>query len=308
MVPASHAAALPDFHPSHPLPGPTVVVDIDYYPLRPMPTIQPDPNWQQDDAGMTEFLQPGLTANWDESFGQLLLQDLANSGIHPSDMTDVDLVKVVSSWILQYFSGDAPFVAYSVDFVNGLPFVNPGTRANFDQEKQKFSLVTDQDAFNHGLYGKGLYAARIHGSCTPSAILQTTVFRALGIPTRIVTSIPAIDANDPSQLQSVLNGIHDPSIRDTAYKGFQSLEGAFAAHTFNEVFLGGQWVRLNYDVLNQPIVDSYYMGLLTQVNRVHDWSEAGLVDTWGVRTANKGPFTPALSSINPYRSLGVSDL
>jgi len=42
----------------------------------------------------------------------------------------------------------------------------------------------------------GMFETRARGSCSSSAIYLTGCLRALGVPTRIVLVIPAIDAND----------------------------------------------------------------------------------------------------------------
>jgi len=288
----------------------TAVVDIKYYPLRSVPSIQENPNWQTDDRAMTEFLNPGVTSNWDKEMRGKLLSDLAAAGIDPTKLNDKQVVEKVSNWLVANFTDKAPFVTYYVNFKNGRPYVREEFRKEVDAEKARFGLKTDQEAFDHGLFGKSLFYHRIHGSCTPSAILWTTVFRALGIPTRIVETAPPVDGNDPLQLANLLRGISNNVVRSTLVAGVGTGAGAWANHTFVEVFVGKKWVRLNYNNLGQPILDRRYFGLLTVVNRFNDWSESGLVDTWGVhvvRTQDGLPVSPPLSSVNPYRSLGISD-
>ena len=65
----------------------------------------------------------------------------------------------------------------------------------------------------------------------------------------------------------------------------QGLSGAkgYANHTFNEVFVGGRWVRLNERTLGQNTLDVHVMGLLTHVNTFNDLSEVPLAETWGKR-------------------------
>lgn len=293
--------------------GSSVIVDITYHPLMGPQAVSEDPDWRAHDAGMTEYLKPGITANWDVQLQKDLLAQLGLAGIDPSKLTDKALVDKVSNWLLKNFSGKAPFIAYYVEFKDGKPFVPVEMRAAFDEEKKNFGLQTDEEVFNHGLFGKGLFYSRIHGSCTPSSILWTTVFRALGIPTRIVETLPPVDANDPVQLAALADAVNDNSVRAALIEGVGTAAGstmAWANHSFVEVFVGGQWVRLNYNRLGQPLLDPVYFGLLTVVNRISDWSESGLPSTWGlhnVTVSAGGANIPGLTSVNPYRSLKISD-
>lgn len=286
----------------------TEIVDITYFPLRGKQTVDENPNWRSDNAKMAEFLKPGVTSNWDQPFREQLLKDLAAEGIFPDQLTDKQLVQKVSDWLVAKFSDNAPFITYYVKFKNGRPYVPDEFRAEVDMEKARFNLKTDEDAFERGLFGKGLYANRIHGSCTPSAILWTTVFRALGIPTRIVETAPPVDPTDSAQLR-LLGELRDNVVRSTVISGVGIGVGAWANHTFVEVFVGKKWVRLNYNQLGQAIMDKFYFGMLTVVNRFNDWAESGLVDTWGhhVHVVQTGGSPAPLISVNPYRSLGLSE-
>jgi hypothetical protein len=292
--------------------GDAVVVDVTYFPKRGPQSVGENPTWRADNAAtMSAFLQPGVTANWDESMRADLLAALAQDGIDPGRLTDKELVLRVSKWLVRNFTDRAPFVTYYTSFDGGRPFVKPEFRAAFDAEKTKFGLATDEDVFQHGVFGKGLFYARIHGSCTPSAILWTTVFRALGIPTRIVETAPPVDANDGMQRGWITTNIHDEVVKSVLVSGLASAgngNGAWANHTFVEVYVGKAWVRLNYDNLGQKILDPHYFGLLTVVNRFNDWSESGLVDTWGRYVVGiESGTAPALSSVNPYESQAFGD-
>jgi hypothetical protein len=271
-----------------------------------------NPQWRGDYAHMADVLRPGLTANWDEGMRLRLLGELAQSGIYPDRLTDRQLVQSVSTWLLRrQTGGPAPFIAYFVDFKDGKPFVPAETRRAFDAEKVHLGLRSDDEAFQKGLFGRGMFEAKTRGSCTPSAILQATVLRALGIPTRLILTIPPMDANVASQRQ-LASAIQDPNIRDTVLQGTQALGGGgWASHTFNEVFVGNRWERLNYSRLGQPVLDPQFMGMLLQVNGFNDWAESGLVRTWGAyaSSASEAGWRPPapFESRNPYRSLTIED-
>jgi len=52
---------------------------------------------------------------------------------------------------------------------------------------------TVQQQFEHELLGEEMFANRTYGTCTSTAIYQTMVLRALGIPTRMILCIPLAD-------------------------------------------------------------------------------------------------------------------
>ena len=136
---------------------------------------------------------------------------------------------------------------------------------------------------------------------------MATVLRALGIPTRIVVFVPAADANDRRQREMLLANIHIDAVRFQVLRGLPAGNGSFTNHLYNEVFMGNRWVRLNYDVLGQNIVDSKYLGLMTHILTTDSLSHVPMAETWGSRYAKYPDFPPALSSINPYQLLSVSD-
>ena len=94
-------------------------------------------------------------------------------------------------------------------------------------------------------------------------------------------------------------------MRKTLLQGLSGAKG-YANHTFNEVFVGGRWVRLNYKTLGQNILDRNLMGLLTHVNTFNDLSEVPLAATWGKRYAN-GERDEIFRYGNPYRCEEISD-
>jgi hypothetical protein len=151
-----------------------------------------------------------------------------------------------------------------------------------------------------------MFEQRVHGSCTSSAIYLCGGLRAAGVPTRIVLSIPLVDANDPAQLEMVERGIRHHGVRATTLKGLRGLVGSWASHTFNEVWVDGRWRRLNYTRLGQPILDDGLYGLTTHVLTVADWSEARMGRTVGRRQALQLR-DEVFRTANPYATLEVTD-
>jgi hypothetical protein len=196
------------------------------------------------------------------------------------------------------------FCTHYMHFPEGKAAIYPGLEARFDSEKGDRSWTVEQQ-LDHELFGRAMFANRTHGSCTSSAVFLTTALRALGIPARMVLCIPAADGNDQKQLDLVKQNIKHHQVRKTLLQGLSSAKG-YANHTFNEVFVGGRWARLNYKALGQNIVDGNLMGLLTHVNTFNDLSEVPLAATWGKRYAS-GERDEIFRFGNPYRCDEISD-
>lgn len=282
-------------------------IEVIHYPLNTVAeAISSNANWQKDSAAMQDWLRPGITTNWTPELRAKLTTELRAVGIDPVQLTDRDLAQKVSRWLLDTTrSPGYMFTTYFMDFSGGKPALLGGCEKAYEREKGKMGWSFEQQ-LEHEIFGAGMYEHKTRGTCTSSAIYWTTVFQALGLPARHVLCIPAVDANDPAQLAMIRQGVSHHSVRRTMIRGIEKLHG-FVAHTFNEVFVGGRWVRLNYSKFGQNILDEHAYGLLTHTLTFSDLSEAGLAQTWGRRYA-LGQRSDDLPTSNPFAALEVSDL
>jgi beta-lactamase regulating signal transducer with metallopeptidase domain/transglutaminase-like putative cysteine protease len=292
-----------------------IEVEVIHYPLATSSDSLPENrNWRQDDAGdarLAEYLAPGATTNWDEQMREDLLAALKADGIDVETLTDKQVVERVSSWLLRRSrSLDKVFTTYYVDFPEGRPRVYPGLedafRHEFERDSVHYDWTIDQH-FDHELLGKGMFYNRTHGSCTSTAIYLTTVLRALGIPTRIVLATPAVDASDRAQILMVKNAITHHRVRETMLAGLRRSRSGWTNHTFNEVYLGNRWCRLDYSQLGCPILGVDRFGLQTHLYTLRDLSDANFAPTWGRRYA-RGWRDEFFEHDNPYSAVEVSDL
>jgi RNA polymerase sigma factor (sigma-70 family) len=282
-----------------------IELEVIHYPLNSnAAAIGSNPDWRRAADSNKEFLCPGITTNWDETMRSELISALKSDGIDPGQQGDKELVARASAWLIANSKYVSMFCTHYMHYPNGHAAIYPGLEARFDMEKGDRAW-TVQEQLDRELFGRSMFANRTHGSCTSSAVFLTTALRALGIPTRMVLCIPALDGNDQQQLDMVRKNIKHHQVRRTLLKGLSSAKG-YANHTFNEVFLGGRWVRLNYKTLGQNILDGNLMGLLTHVNTFNDLSEVPLAATWGKRYAN-GERDEIFRYGNPYRCEEVSD-
>jgi hypothetical protein len=267
--------------------------------------IKGNPNWKTDYAGMTEYLAPGVTTNWDGAMREDLLRELARAGIDPDTLTDKEVVEQVSRWLFQHSRHRNMFCTFYVGFRDGKPEVLPGTEAAFERDKGD-PKWTVQEQLDHELFGKAMFARKTYGTCTSTAVYQTTVLRALGVPTRMILCVPLADGSDPAQVELVEKGLTHHRVCGEAAAGVRAGGSSFSSHTFCEVFVGGRWRRLNYTTLGQNVLERGYLGLMVKVHTFNDLSEATLAATWGTRYA-KGLRDDVFKHSNPYRLLEVSD-
>ena len=283
-----------------------VELEVVVYPLNSnAEAIRGNPNWKKDYAGMTEYLAPGVTTNWDEAMRRDLLAELARDGIHPDRLTDREVVEQVSQWLFRHSRCRSMFCTFYVGFPDGKPALLAGTEQAFERDKgdPKWSV---REEFEHELFGRRMFANKTYGTCTSTAVYQTTVLRALGIPTRMILCIPLGDGSDPAQVEMIEKGLTHRRVRYEAMLGVIAGGGDFTSHTFCEVFVGGRWRRLNYTTLGQNVLQPTYLGLMVHVHTFRDLSEAKLGETWGVRYA-MGRRDEVFAHANPYRLMEVSD-
>jgi hypothetical protein len=82
---------------------------------------------------------------------------------------------------------------------------------------------------------------------------------------------------------------------------------SWTSHTFNEVFVGGRWRRLNYAHLGQNVLDARCLGLMTHVATFSDWADGEMARTWGMRQASANHASDVFGFANPYSTLSISD-
>lgn len=287
-----------------------VELEVIHYPFNNnADAIEGTRNWQDGGDTLKSYLAPGITTNWDGQMRLDLLTQLKADGIDVASLTDKEVVERVSRWAISRSRLlDKVFTTHYVHFPEGVPTVYHGledaVRREFERDCANYDWDIDKH-FDHELLGRGMFYNKTRGSCTSSAVYLTTVLRAAGIPTRMVLAIPVVDPTDPDQLALVEQHVSHHEIRTTLLSDLRELDG-YSAHTFNEVFVGGRWCRLNFTTLGQNIYGQGAMGLLTHVHTFNDLSEAGLAATWGVRYG-KRVRDSTFEYSNPYRTTELSD-
>lgn len=307
MRPVDDSALLDDYQDARVLEEtPTwVKLEVIHYPLNTVAeAIKADAKWQTNARSMKAYVTPGLTSNWDEAMRTALLKELGEARIKVDELDDRALVERASKWLLDRAKYDrGQFTGYFTDFLEGRPVVCPGCEKGLENYNRAGRSIKDQWA--HDLLAKGMFENRTRGSCTSTAIYMNAGLRAIGIPTRIVYCIPVIDASDPSEV-AMLAGLRHPKISRVLKQALGSIGDSWSGHTFNEVYVGGRWRRLNYAILGQNTFGPNVFGLMTHVFTVNDWSEANVARTIGVRQS-KGTTDDVFGHRNPYSTVELSD-
>ncbi|UCC21830.1 MAG: hypothetical protein JSW23_08440, partial [Planctomycetota bacterium] len=218
---------------------------------------------------------------------------------------DKQVVEQVSDWLLNKYTALDVFTTYYIHYPNGVPEVYPGLESAFELDKGPYGWTVEEQ-FEHEVLGKGMYYNKTRGTCTSTAVALTTVLRAIGIPTRMIIVIPIVDASNPGQSQLVAQGISNNHVRQVVLGWLSGAGTGFTAHTFNEVYVGNEWHRLNYSKLGQPILDEHCFGLHTHLYTFGDLSDANLAPTWGWRYG-KIITSDVFGYYNPYTTMTLLD-
>jgi hypothetical protein len=281
-----------------------VELEVVHYPFNTnAAAIEGTREWKNHAPELKQYLKAGVTTNWDESMRREMLTELQASGLDLDALNDKQVVEQVADWLLKRGKYRYMFGTYFVHFPNDQAEIFPGLDEAFRREQGNTNLPFIEH-LQHEVFGKGMFSNKCYGTCTSTAVYLTTALRAIEIPTRMILAIPVVDGCDARQVGMVEQYITHHQVRRTLLSNLPS--AGFVAHTFNEVYVGGRWRRLNYRQLGQNNYGPGAMGMLTHVLTFRDLSDAGLTKTWGKRYG-LGERDDTFSGSNPYRATEISD-
>ncbi len=283
-----------------------VKLEVVHYPLNTVAkAIKGDAQWRETSKRFKEETSSTLTSNFDETLSKKLVDLLAEDGIDVAALDDKTLVEKATPWLLKRVdTRSEAFTGYFTHFADGKPAICPGCMSGMQGYNR--GKRSPEEQWARDLFAQSMFENGTSGSCTSTAIYLTGMLRAIGIPTRIVYCIPVIDASDKDEL-AMLGGLRHERVRETLGKALGALGSTWAGHTFNEVFVGGRWRRLNYSTLGQNTYGPRIFGLVTHVLTVNDWSEADAARTIGVRQCGSRGKRDIFGHRNPYSTVELSD-
>src|SRR5262245_52226098 len=226
--------------------------------------IQPSTSWRKPPAELKAFVAPGVCSNWDKALQERLTAELKERGVDLARLDDAEAARQVSKWLMERSASEDSFTTFAMEFENGRPRVPEHRQADIAETLAKFGRTLEEQ-WNRELFGKGMFENKIHGSCTSSAIYLSTGLRAAGLPTRTILCTPLVDANDSREVEWLATRIAHVGLRAKLQRAAEAQRGSWTSHTFNEVFVGGRWRRLNYANLGQNVLDDG-LGLMVHVH------------------------------------------
>lgn len=264
-----------------------------------------DDGWRKPARELKPWLEPGPTSDWTPELRKRIAADLAQDGIDLARLSDREAVEQVSDWLMRRAEFHDGFTSFITAFdERGKPYVPAELSGSVEANAGRGLSLEQQWA--REVSAAGMYEHRTRGSCTSSAIYISGCMRAAGIPTRTVLCIPLVDANDERERELVQQGLSNPRVRAIAAAAAQAGIGSWSSHTFNEVWVGGRWRRLNYSRLGQPILDGDSLGLMIHIATFRDWADARMPLTVG-RRQKLDQHDDIFGGPNPYSTIALRD-
>jgi beta-lactamase regulating signal transducer with metallopeptidase domain len=187
------------------------------------------------DKELREYIQPTVSMNFSSEMKEKI-KDIVQGAA-----TDVEAIEKMLHWMNSETTlvREMPHWEY-LDIVDG----------KIVWHNSLGSPKQDEQFLETNFLGDSMFKRKVHGTCSSTAILRGTMFRAAGLPTRLIQTLPLITrySQDPEPLADQLR-------MRTMAKGYAWGPGNGGAnHTYNEVFLNNRWVRVDNSIGTGPFV------------------------------------------------------
>jgi beta-lactamase regulating signal transducer with metallopeptidase domain len=187
------------------------------------------------DKELREYIQPTASMN----FSPEMIENV--KGIVQGAATDVEAIEKMLRWMDSETSlvTEMPHWEY-LNIMDG----------KIVWHKSLGSPERDKQFLETNFLGDSMFKKKVHGTCSSTAILRGTMFRAAGLPTRLIQTLPLMTrySEDPEPLADQLR------MREMADGYAWGPGNGGANHTYNEVFLNNRWVRVDNSIGTGPFV------------------------------------------------------
>jgi len=187
------------------------------------------------DRKLQKYIQPTASMN----FSSQMKEEVAN--IVQGAATDIEAIEKLLQWMNSETSLERQLPHWEYLHIIDDKIVWHKSLGNPERDEQ--FLQTN-------FLGDSMFKNKVHGTCSSMAILRGTMFRAAGLPTRLIQTLPLMTryTEDPVPMADQLR------MRAMA-KGYDWGPGSGGAnHTYNEVFLNNRWVRVDNSIGTGPFV------------------------------------------------------
>jgi len=187
------------------------------------------------DKKLKEYIQPTVSMNYSPAMKEQI------DNIVESAATDIEAIEKMLQWMNRETKlvRELPHWEY-FNIIDG----------KIAWHKSVGNSQRDQRFLETNFFGDSMFKKKVHGTCSSTAILRGTMFRACGLPTRLIQTLPLITrySEDPEPLADKLR-------MRAMSKGYDWGPGNGGAnHTYNEVFLNNRWVRVDNSIGTGPFV------------------------------------------------------
>ncbi|MHC4623735.1 MAG: M56 family metallopeptidase [Planctomycetota bacterium] len=226
-----------------------VVVEVLLFPFAaPHVYAQPYPKESVDKA-LRKYIRPTVSMNFSSE-----MEEQVGNIVEGAD-TDVQAIEKMLRWI----NTETELKRYNPhwDYFHIVNDEIVWHGSHGDPSRNKRFLETN-------FFADSMFKNKVHGTCSSTAILRGAMFRAVGLPTRLIQTLPLVTryCEDPEPLADSLR------MRAMA-KGYEWGPGTGGAnHMYNEVFLNNHWIRVDNSIGTGPFVGDKLF--------VKAWSSASL--------------------------------
>jgi transglutaminase-like putative cysteine protease len=238
-------------------PDAKVPINASSYPLTDLP----------DDVAV--YTEPGIATNYDAEM-QAAVQDIVGDA-----ETDIQATLRIVNWVRTETTTQLDYSIPEFFYVT----VEEG-EVRVRNYEDPFPV---EDLLRTHYYADSMFSERTHGTCTSIATLKCAMLRAAGIPCRLIQTVPMVYSHGSQTVPYTNNLTRSWNTRLQQPPGDSC---TMANHGYLEVYLGGQWLRVDGNIGIYCQAPGLYLKILS----VADWSEVDFTETWPVDWIHERPF------------------
>ncbi len=232
---------------------------------------------------LQSYTEPGIATNYDAGM-QAQVRDIVAGA-----KTDVRVTVQVLDWVNRETSRQLDYSIPEVYYT----YLQDGQVQvrNYDDP---FPVA---DLLRTHYFAASMFKERVHGTCTSIATLRCAILKAAGIPCRMIQTLFPIYYHG-SQTEPYTNNLKR-AWSGCSYEQPPGDDQTWANHAFLEVYLGGQWTRVDE---NLGIYHDQAGCLSVKIVSVADWSEVDFSESYPVDWIQQRPYyTVLLEDQEPQR-------
>jgi len=207
-------------------------IDLIIYPETKLTIIPSSYPLDDLDEDLILFTNPGISTNYSPEM-QAAVLDIVESA-----KTDVEVVETILSWTEKNTSlADLPYQPeifyFSYVYKDQVFLRNPP-----DLSPTRMLTVL--------FYANSMFEKQVHGTCCSTATFKCAMIKAAGIPCKTIQTLFPIFSHE-DQTEPYENNLNRYWVNmfENQTSGKQS---TWANHCFMEVYLGGQWIRVDNNI------------------------------------------------------------